>query len=630
MIKTWKLEGFKSVQSYTELSLAPLTIFAGANSSGKSTILQSILLLCQTLSSNVGSRSVLLNGNIVKLGQFDDLCSNSSRKRRIRIGFECQPHADQESGGDVSQPQLLTVGWRPRARRFDEGLSSVACDVLLGIDRGATDRELMQLQPRLLNCDILCKTLDEDRQPHTSQFRAVRSTASRRAASPDATPGSSASSANSGQTRAGSYRVTMDRDSLAEVRYELSDATVVDCRFHHFLPERLIAEYDEVGLAVNQLLSGMAGSQKSLFPTRVGRFPFNGELPVPPEVVDWLVGVLRLPDPVPNKSDMTMAGLFEIIRAVPAGQRRRILESMSPKPMLRNLRQAWDPAAPALRSVLPMRPPGDIQFGVSYITQFFSRSVKYLGPLRDEPKPLYPQGATVDPADVGFRGEFTAAVLNLHRQSSVTYLPAAAFARSAVAVEPRSAPLEEAVGDWARYMELADRFETHDLGKLGHEMKVVPSGSGKAHDLTHVGVGVSQALPILVMCLLADADTTLIFEQPELHLHPLVQSRLADFFLSMALLGKQCILETHSEYLVNRLRFRAAAALSDSLSNLLRAYFVEKKDGTSTFRHVMINEYGAVQDWPDGFFDQSQDEAERILMAATAKRQSDRARTSHV
>jgi predicted ATPase len=106
------------------------------------------------------------------------------------------------------------------------------------------------------------------------------------------------------------------------------------------------------------------------------------------------------------------------------------------------------------------------------------------------------------------------------------------------------------------------------------------------------------------MCLLAEPDTALLFEQPELHLHPRVQTLLGDFFLSMALTQKQCVIETHSEYLINRLRFRAAAAASDKpLADQMTIYFVEKKGGKSRFRPVIVNEYGAIQDWPEGFFE---------------------------
>jgi predicted ATPase len=88
----------------------------------------------------------------------------------------------------------------------------------------------------------------------------------------------------------------------------------------------------------------------------------------------------------------------------------------------------------------------------------------------------------------------------------------------------------------------------------------------------------------------------------------------------MAFLKKQCIIETHSEYLINRLRFRAAAADSDRVASQMTIYFVEKKEDKSQFRPIVVNEYGAIPDWPEGFFDQSQSEAEDILRAATRKR----------
>lgn len=71
----------------------------------------------------------------------------------------------------------------------------------------------------------------------------------------------------------------------------------------------------------------------------------------------------------------------------------------------------------------------------------------------------------------------------------------------------------------------------------------------------------------------------------------------------MALSGRQCIVETHSEYLINRLRYRAASApVENSLASQIKVYFVEKKDGSSHFRDAAINDFGAIVDRPDGFF----------------------------
>jgi len=89
------------------------------------------------------------------------------------------------------------------------------------------------------------------------------------------------------------------------------------------------------------------------------------------------------------------------------------------------------------------------------------------------------------------------------------------------------------------------------------------------------------------------------------------------------------LIETHSEYLINRLRLRLALAQDDSLNALLKTYFVEKTGLESSFREVLVNEYGAINDWPEGFFDQSQSEAEAIIMASASKRKARRREKSN-
>ena len=132
--------------------------------------------------------------------------------------------------------------------------------------------------------------------------------------------------------------------------------------------------------------------------------------------------------------------------------------------------------------------------------------------------------------------------------------------------------------------------------------------------------GVSQILPIVIMCLLAVPNDILIFEQPELHLHPKVQSRLCDFFIAISQRKVQCIVETHSEYLINRLRLRIAQSRSNEIQNSSSILFIEKSGGKSSFRPVDISEYGAITEWPDEFFDQTDIEVENILLEATKKK----------
>jgi hypothetical protein len=60
---------------------------------------------------------------------------------------------------------------------------------------------------------------------------------------------------------------------------------------------------------------------------------------------------------------------------------------------------------------------------ISYVTNFIGSRTKYIGPLRDEPKPLYPLEEVADPSDVGYRGEHTAAVLELNRWTWISFVP---------------------------------------------------------------------------------------------------------------------------------------------------------------------------------------------------------------
>ena len=107
-------------------------------------------------------------------------------------------------------------------------------------------------------------------------------------------------------------------------------------------------------------------------------------------------------------------------------------------------------------------------------------------------------------------------------------------------------------------------------------------------------------------------------------MHPKVQTRLADFFVSMNALGKQCILETHSEYLINRLRYLVAKSNEDKIAQDTMIYFVEKEDGHSIYRPITINKYGVIEDWPKGFFDESEDIASMTLRAGMEKRKRER------
>lgn len=122
MIKEWKLDNFKSIDQEKDLEFRPLTIFTGANSSGKSTILQSILLVTQTLQSPIASRSIVLNGWFKKFGSYSDVVNRRDNERNIKIGFTIQ-----NSGEDVRNDYYSRF-------EYDDNIKRTKCEFELSSD----------------------------------------------------------------------------------------------------------------------------------------------------------------------------------------------------------------------------------------------------------------------------------------------------------------------------------------------------------------------------------------------------------------------------------------------------------------------------------------------------------------
>jgi len=625
MISKWKLFNFKSVGRETPLDLQSLTIFAGPNSSGKSTFIQSILLICQTLRNPIGSRSVILNGQLTRLGQFSDLRTVGSDANQIVIGWELKPNVTNR----VAVADAVGVwdeDWLPYELE-ETALLSVECNV--GFDAKLDiPNDTSQLIPQLFSTEIRVRTRDSDgadrlfpvlisRMPDAGENKQVTLRSL----------GLSESDIDRVRSSIG-FNVEMDDESADSLKRRFSSAEVIGCDLTHFLPQRVALSYNRLEEQVRFATQELFGTARIPIQRGIAR-----DLDIPTDALAVLRKALdvQLAEALKEtklaallrteRQPVPLMILVEGMRELRPPIRRQVQEQLQNEP------GCADEFGAALRGKLQSEyrttfvpPPRGIQSACQYMRRYFSQSIRYLGPLRDEPKAIYPLSSGTDPFDVGLKGENTAAVLDLHKIRPIRLIPPAAFARAAVSVEPVTRTLQAAVTEWLRYLGVADSVESRDRGKLGHELKVTINEGANEQDLTHVGVGVSQVLPILVMCLIADRDNVLLFEQPELHLHPKVQTLLGDFFLSMALMDKQCLIETHSEYLVNRLRFRAAAANADEVTKRMTVYFVEKKNNRSEFRPVVVNEFGAIPDWPDGFFDQSQDEAELIIREATRKR----------
>lgn len=221
--------------------------------------------------------------------------------------------------------------------------------------------------------------------------------------------------------------------------------------------------------------------------------------------------------------------------------------------------------------------------------------ITYLGPLREYPRRSYIWSGE-RPQDVGLSGEEA--------------IPALLAARSEGSTSPRLVnvrrshkPIEHRILEWLQEMELIDSFSLEPIAenRRDYEFRVKKSPTSSEVLITEVGFGLSQLLPVLVLCYYVPENSTIILEQPEIHLHPKVQSDLADVLIDVVKnRNVQIILESHSEHLLNRLQRRIAE--EKILAEDTAFYFCQINNGTSEIERLKVDEYGNISNWPQDFF----------------------------
>ncbi|MFD8113780.1 AAA family ATPase [Streptomyces microflavus] len=128
---------------------------------------------------------------------------------------------------------------------------------------------------------------------------------------------------------------------------------------------------------------------------------------------------------------------------------------------------------------------------------------------------------------------------------------------------------------------------------------------------TNVGFGLTYALPIVVACLTATPESLILLENPEAHLHPKGQSRMAALISAAAATGAQLIVETHSDHVLNGVRIavkQEALRPEDAVIHFFR--------GNGSGAEVVtprIDEDGMLAQWPEGFFDEWENSLDQLL-----------------
>ncbi|MFC2095083.1 AAA family ATPase [Candidatus Bipolaricaulota bacterium] len=166
--------------------------------------------------------------------------------------------------------------------------------------------------------------------------------------------------------------------------------------------------------------------------------------------------------------------------------------------------------------------------------------------------------------------------------------------------------LRSRVNSWLKRFHIS--VDVAQIETLIYRLAVKQEGLKLDLDITDVGFGVSQVLPVFVEVLQSQEDSITLVEQPEIHLHPKMQAELADFFIEVsgdrASTGKGkrvFVIETHSEYFLNRIRRRLSA--KEIAPADVAIYYVhpsESQSGTK-LEEIEVPTNGDFQ-WPREFY----------------------------
>lgn len=204
----------------------------------------------------------------------------------------------------------------------------------------------------------------------------------------------------------------------------------------------------------------------------------------------------------------------------------------------------------------------------------------YLGPFRQQPQRAYQSFSSI-PSEVGAMGESTVALLTNE------------------IIQSQKREHINQIATWLKVLKLGNAIDVERLAKSNlFEIKVKTDSTFVIADL---GYGMSQVLPVLAQCSYARDSSTLLFEQPEIHLHPLASRGLARVFIDTIRKKKSNIIaESHSEEILQETQtcVREKLILPDEIA----VYAVTRQKGESILRRIDINDDGEIFDsWKTGF-----------------------------
>jgi predicted ATPase len=654
-LRSWTLSNFKSVRNAT-VDFSALTVLVGPNSAGKSSLLQSILLFAQNAQRNgrvldmAARGQMFFNGDLVELGSIDETINKTANEEKENLSF----------GGDFYLGQET---FRPRfgGSRRTQG-ERIVWKVDFTVDKKNPLSGLALVkQSEVFLCsgnervgEVIATSADGSQIQVTGFPDDPRFSYEHEAMVRDSSDGNhyeynseekySAVSFASGLPYEGLVQKPKLEILLSSILSEIRDfSRGNDSLAEAILEAKLSAEnqgelfpaFANVDEAVQATLNGLESwllqefsaedSDRTIGSSRTMARRIRARQLIQFGIIPWE----SFPK-VLNKKFVTTTELIEFLSVNEefgdeldsqiSKEVKYFTDSFEDQARSRfaNLDAAKkNEFEERIRGMQRNRIVGASVFeAVENWNTYLSEKIRYLEPLREEPKAFYSyaSGGGINPQiPLGPKGEHLAQAL-YDATPRVYPLPNKLDNKERI-------PLIKAVNAWLPELGLEGQVVVQPQGRQGFFLTV------GERVLPMLGTGISQVLPVLALCLIARRGDLILLEQPELHLNPSIQQKLAEFLLNMSQAERQIIVETHSEYMVTRLRLLQAK--DSKLKSFVKLLFVEKSADLGTqYREVVSNSFGEILEWPKGFFDQASNDVRELVREISNKKIQAKAETN--
>jgi len=558
MIQKISFQNYKAFEK-GEIKLKPITILLGANSVGKSSIINLLSMLQQTANSTNYKSALRLHGENVSMGECKNIFRNQDIKNNIVIDFEFKSEELRKLLKEELFDDFINQIFRPiqSISRFSEEKRKqiIGDEFNQFIKTGKIDKKLYNSKENFQKSIAAIETLNKS-MLENKKLKSVKQSDSSR------------------------FFLRYNESFI------LNDKKLLELIYDFFVEAKKINE-DLFNLSFE--LCSVTDNKEDVLKIRNVSLMNNEK-----EVLNIKFTL--------NKSDATYK---EINITSDFTNKQELLDSKTKNEFLKLINS---------NSTIFSLVPNDIDrtffYGVFYkneysiITktlisiielaivsvkkQFIKGFINHVSPLRAHPKRYY----FLDNANIN-------TTLDTLDGNSLTE------------ILKENVTVKDKVNMWLETFGL--QVNVDPLQDIIHKLKI------KQHtldlDITDVGFGISQILPIIVQGFLSRSNSLTMIEQPEIHLHPKMQADLADLFIDITgitirkkvknklpISKKYLLIETHSEYLLRRLRRRISEG--EISAQDVAIYFIvppKNKNDSAEIQEKEVSENGSFE-WPQDFY----------------------------